>query len=305
MVLPQPARRIVCLIESALSGLYMLGVRDRIVGVPKSVYDGSVRPYYEALDDRIRTRSLLAPGSWDFMNMESVAALKPDLVVLWAHQTEAAQALERREIAVFGVFIERFEDVCREVRALGKLTGVEDRAESLIGFAEEERRWIRNRMQSYGMSEPPSVYFMWAQGDLETSGGTSTVNELIEEAGGRNVFRHLAQEHLVVHWESLLKADPDVVVMWVNETRNPSHILVDPRWRSVRAVRNGRVHELPDVFTSDLWTLKYPLAVLTVASWLHPKAFLGVDLKGRKMSFLEKLYNSSALARVAAHVFGD
>ncbi|MBC7359532.1 MAG: ABC transporter substrate-binding protein [Desulfacinum sp.] len=305
IVLPQPARRIVCLIESALSGLYMLGVKDRVVGVPRSVYQGAVRPYYEALDDRIRNGTLAAPGNWDFINMESVVALKPDLVVLWAHQSEAVQALERRGLAVFGVFIERFEDVHREMRALGILTGTAERAEALIGLAEEEKRWVRDYVHSLGKSNRPSVYFMWAQGDLETSGGTSTVNELLEAAGGRNVFGHLPREHLVVHRESLLQADPEVIVMWVNEARDPAHILTDPRWRFVRAVREGRVHELPDIFTSDLWTLKYPLAILTVASWLHPDAFPDTDLKGRRMAFLEKLYGSSTVARVAIHGFSD
>ncbi len=305
IVLPQPAQRIVCLIESALSGLYMLGLKDRIVGVPASVYKESLRPYYEALDDRIRSRTLPAPGNWDFINMESIAALKPDLVVLWAHQTEAVEVLERRGFPVFGVFLQRFDDVHREIRALGRLAGVEEKAQTLIGLAMEERQWVRDRVRSSPGANAPSVYFMWAQGDLETSGGTSTVNELIEEAGGRNVFGHLTQEHLVVHWESLLKADPDVIVMWVNETRDPSHVLVDPRWRSVRAVRKGRVHELPDIFTSDLWTLKYPLAVLTVASWLHPDAFVDMDLTARKMSFLEKLYGSSAVARVAARAIAN
>lgn len=305
IVLAQPAQRIVCLIESALSGLYMLGLKDRIVGVPASVYQVSLRPYYETLDDRIRTQSLPAPGNWDFINMESVAALKPDLVVLWAHQSEAVEVLERRGFPVFGVFLQRFDDVHREIKALGKLAGVEERAETLIGLATEERQWVQDKVRSSLGAVATSVYFMWAQGDLETSGGNSTVNELIEEAGGRNVFGHLSREHLVVHWENLLKADPDVIVMWVNETRDPSHVLADPRWRSVRAVRNGRVHELPDIFTSDLWTLKYPLAVLTVASWLHPNAFVDVDLTARRVSFLERLYGSSALARVAARAFAN
>lgn len=303
IVLPRPATRIVCLIESALSGLYMLGVKDRLVGVPKSVYDGSVRPYYEALDDRIRSRTLPAPGNWDFINLESITALKPDLVLLWAHQSEAAHALESKGIPVFGVFIERFDDVHREIEALGMLTERTERASALIRFAQEERQWVRDKVHSLGNPNRPSVYFMWVQGDLETSGGNSTVNELIEAAGGRNVFEHMPREHLVVHWESLLKADPEVVVMWANEKRDPSHILGASRWRSVRAVQNGFVYELPDIFSNDLWTLKYPLAVLTVASWLHPVAFLDEDLKRRKISYLEKLYNSSDVAEVAADVF--
>ncbi|WP_448381971.1 ABC transporter substrate-binding protein [Desulfosoma sp.] len=302
VLLKEPARRIVCLIESALSGLYMLGAADGVVGVSSNIYEGSVRPYYEALDFRIRSKSLPAPGNWDFINVESVVALKPDLVILWAHQTEAIQALENRGIAVFGVFVERFADVHREIEAFGVLTGTEERSRELIRAVAQERQWVDERLQSGTARERPKVYFMWAQGDLETSGENSTVDELIELAGGVNAFKHMPQEHVTVHWESVLKADPDVIVMWVNAARDPLHILSDVRWRLVKAVKNKRVHELPDVFTSDLWTLKYPMAVLTLARWLHPQAFHGEDLKGRRRAFLQRLYNSAAVARVADHV---
>lgn len=301
-MLKEPARRIVCLIESALSGLYMLGAAERVVGVSSNIYEGDVRPYYEALDPRIRSKTIPAPGNWDFINVESVVALKPDLVILWAHQTEAIQSLESRGIAVFGVFVERFADVHREIQTLGTLTGTEERARELIKAVAQERQWVEERLQPATARGRPKVYFMWAQGDLETSGGNSTVDELIELAGGVNAFKPMPQEHVTVHWESVLRADPDVIVMWVNAARDPSHILSDVRWRSVKAVKDKRVHELPDVFTSDLWTLKYPMAVLTLARWLHPQAFDGEDLKARRRAFLQELYGSAAVARVADHV---
>ncbi|ROQ92248.1 ABC transporter substrate-binding protein [Desulfosoma caldarium] len=301
VILPRHAQRIVCLIESALSGLYMLGVGDRVVGVSTNVYESSVRPYYEALDARIRSKTLPAPGNWDFINVESVVALEPDLVILWAHQTEAIRALESRGLPVFGVFIQRFSDVHREIEALGMLTGTEARARELKAMVAQEPAWVQRTLQDSKAQSPPTVYFMWAQGDLETSGGPSTVNELIEAAGGRNAFKDLPHEHAVVRWENLLRANPDVVVMWVNSTRDPWHILNDARWRSVKAVQTGRVHELPDIFLCDLWTLKYPIAVMTVAQWLHPNTSLKEDIRQRRRLFLERLYNSDTVGRVADH----
>ena len=107
----KPVKRIVCLIESALSGLYMLGQADKIVGISRNVYEGEVFKYYAQLDIRIKNRTLPAPGNWDFVNIESVINLKPDLVIIWASQTESIKALEERGIPVYGVFLKSIQDV--------------------------------------------------------------------------------------------------------------------------------------------------------------------------------------------------
>jgi iron complex transport system substrate-binding protein len=84
------------------------------------------------LDARIRTKQLPVPGNWDFVSIESVVALQPDLVILWSQQTESIAALEERGIPVFGIFVNRCEDVYREMAALGKLTAQERRAGELV-----------------------------------------------------------------------------------------------------------------------------------------------------------------------------
>ncbi|QQR67612.1 MAG: ABC transporter substrate-binding protein [Candidatus Brocadia sp.] len=96
-------KRIVCLIESALSGIYMLNQGNQIVGVSKNVYQTDVYPYYAALDKRIKDKRLPAPGNWDSVSVEGTLALRPDLVIMWAQQTEAIEAIENAGIPVLGV----------------------------------------------------------------------------------------------------------------------------------------------------------------------------------------------------------
>ena len=133
-----PVRRIVCLIESALSGIFMLGEEQRVVGLSRNIYTGNVFPHYAALDARIKEKKLPAPGNWDFVNLESVVALKPDLVIIWSQQTEAINSLEEKGIPVYGIFIQRKEDVYKEIEALGKLTGNPKRAEALVAYTRDE-----------------------------------------------------------------------------------------------------------------------------------------------------------------------
>lgn len=288
LTLEQPARRIVCLIESALSGFFMLHAQDRVVGISSNVYEGETYPYYAAMDRRIAERRIAAPGNWDFVNIERVVALEPDLVVMWSHQEESIQALEDRGILVFGVFIRSFEDVFREIRVLGELTGTSARADELIRYTQEELLQIQKlTAANKGRTR---VYYMWAQGELETSCGGSTVDELIRLAGGTNVCGAIDQEHLVLNIERVLQWDPEVIVMWFNERRDPDDVLALPLWQGVSAVRNGRVHEFPGVFPCDLWTLKFQLAVKMVAGWCHPGLFGNGDLEQERHQVFSRLY---------------
>jgi iron complex transport system substrate-binding protein len=288
--LPKPASRIVCLIESALSGLYMLGEESRVVGISANVYQEEAFRYYAAMDERIREKKLPAPGNWDFINIEKVIGLKPDLVIIWAHQEEAIRALEERGIPVFGVFIRTFQDVHEEMLALGELTGKQERARQLVAQTEEVLDWVAKTTAAIPQEARVRVYYMWAQGELETSGGPSTVNELITLAGGVNVCGNIEQEHLVVNMEKILKGDPQVIVMWYNARKDPADILQNPVWQSLSAVRQQRVFELPEVFACDLWTLKYQYAVMMVAKWCYPEHFRDLDLAGEKMELLRRLY---------------
>ncbi len=285
-----PVRRIVCLIESALSGIYMLGAQQRVVGISRNIYTGNVFPHYASLDARIKDKKLPAPGNWDFVNLESVVALKPDLVILWSQQTEAINSLEEKGIPVYGVFIQRKEDVYKEIESLGKLTGNSKRAEALIRFTKNELARFASRTSGLPPAKRPGVYYMWAQGNLETSCGESTVNDLIQLAGGRNVCAALPQEHLVVNLEKVFSWDPDLILMWYNEKKDPLDIIQDPQWKRIKAVRDRRVHEFPEVFWCDLWTLKFLYAVKLTAKWVHPELFRDIDLGREKQRMMQFLY---------------
>jgi iron complex transport system substrate-binding protein len=291
----RPVKRIVCLIESALSGLYMLNEEKRVVGVSRNVYDKSLFSYYGRMDERIRNKAIPSPGNWDFVNIETVISLKPDLVILWAQQTESISAIEERGIPVFGVFIQQKEDVYREMTALGKLTGNQVRGEELIKFTQNEILRFKERVGDILPSRRPGVYYMWAQGNLETSGGSSTVNDLINLAGGRNVCASIPEEHLVVNLERVIGWNPDVIVMWYNERKDPSDVIKDRQWQKIKAVKERRVHELPEIFLCDLWTLKFQYAVKMVSKWCHPQLFKGIDLEKEKEKMLRTLYGKKFL----------
>jgi iron complex transport system substrate-binding protein len=265
--LPKPAERVVCLIESALSGIYMLGQQHRLVAIPSSVYGVDLHRYYSQLDDRIRDRTLPTPGNWDFVSIEQIAGLNPDLVIIWASQTEAIERLERLGISVYAVMLHGFEDVYKEIRHFGVLFDCVERADYLIELTSDRLGQIR---AEYENNSPKSVYFMWAQGITETSGLNSTVNELLHTAGTINACR-LEPEHVSVSVEKLYDWDPDLIVMWHNERLDPEDIIAHPLLQGLRAIRNRRVYKLPGVFSSDFWTLKMQFPARMIAGWAYDR----------------------------------
>jgi len=288
----RPVERIVCLIESALSGLYMLDAGGKVVGVSANIYKPPVFDWYAALDERIRRKRLPAPGNWDFISIEGVIALRPDVVIAWAEQGEAIAALEERGIKVFGVFLKSKEDVYREMFSLGAMTGTQARARELVAYTQGELERIARRIALIPAARRPVVYYMWAQGPLETSCGASTVDDLITLAGGRNACGAFSREHMLANLEQVLAWNPELIVMWGNDRLDPADIIADPRWRMTRAVKERRVHELPEVFLCDLWTLKFAYAVKVMATWCHPPGFTDLDLEAERRAMLARLYGS-------------
>ena len=133
-----PTKKVVCLIESALSGIYMLKAENNIVGISTNVYNGDVYEQYKLLDSRIKNKTIPTPGNWDFISIENIAALKPDLVIIWASQTEAIQSIENLGIPVYAIMINNTKDIFKEISDFGVIFNKKERADSLIGFAKNE-----------------------------------------------------------------------------------------------------------------------------------------------------------------------
>jgi iron complex transport system substrate-binding protein len=259
--------KVICLIESALSGIYMLGAQDRIIGVPGEVYKEKTLRYYSKLDRRIAERSLPAPGNWDFVSIEQVIGLEPDLVIIWSSQSDVVTTLEQFGIPVYSVMIKDFDDVYKEISDFGKIFGCSQRADSLISITHRNL----DKIKPAGVSQKPvSAYFMWAQGINETSGSTSTVEELFSCAGVRNVCE-VEQEHVSISLEKLIDWNPDLIIMWYNEKLDPEDVMKDPALQGIDAVKNRKVFELPDKFSCDLWTLKMQYPVQLISAWAHPE----------------------------------
>lgn len=287
--LQQPANRIVCLLESALSGLYMLQAKEQVCGVPAQVYQSHLIQYYSKLDERITNESLPAPGNWDFISLERIIASKPDIVILWASQSEDLQSIEACGIPVYAVEINSFNDLKKEITDLGKICGKQQRADTLLTYSQKIIQNLKTNISALS-KDKSSAYFMWTQGLLESSGSSSTVQEMFNLSSINNIVQS-PMEHVVINIENLIQWNPDLIFMWYNDRMDPQDVLNDPRLSLINAVKNKKVFELPSAFYCDFWTLKYIYVVHLISEWSYPELKENSELT--KESIMLHLYGKN------------
>ena len=229
-----PPRRLICLTEETVETLYLLGEQDRIVGV--SGY--AVRPPEVRLKPRV--------SAFTSARLDKILALEPDLVLAFSDlQADIVSDLAKSGVAVH-LFNQRdLGGIFAMIRTLGALVGAGDKAEALARSL--EARVADVARASKGSTRRPRVYFEeWNDPMISAIGW---VSELIEVAGGEDVFAHLrgaagARERIVSS-EAVIAARPEVILAsWCGRKVVPRQIAERPAWTALPAVAQGRIIEI-------------------------------------------------------------
>jgi ABC-type Fe3+-hydroxamate transport system substrate-binding protein len=231
--LAAPPTRVVSLIPATTEMLFAIGAGAQVAG--RSAWDD----YPDA--------ALQVPSAGDGIqpNLEAVIGLHPDLVVLY-HSTANAQAARRLTdlgIPVVQLATDRLADVPRMARTLGVLTGHTAAADSLITAFEAGLEEATVARPGTG---PGMLILVWDDPPM-TVGTGSFLSELVERAGGRNIFGDLPASSAQVSVESVVNRDPDLILTSAEGT--PA-FAGRPVWQSVPAVREGRfIHVTSSAFS--------------------------------------------------------
>src|SRR3954470_14634828 len=260
--------RIVSLVPAVTEMLYAIGAGSRVIAV--SSYDG-FPPQVKQLPS---VGALLDP------NVERILSLKPDLVIVYASQGDLKQQLTRAGIGIFDYRHGGLADVTSTLRALGERTGDAARASALAGSIERGLDGIRARVNNRPRPRTMLVFGRerLALRGVYASGGVGFLSDMLDIAGGTNVFADVKVQSVQASTEQILAQRPEIIL----ETRaaNSAFPMGDRQaelnvWKtlaSVPAVRNGRVHFLFD----DRIVIPGPRVVEgteVMARALHPEAF--------------------------------
>ena len=230
-----PPQRIVCLTEETVETLYLLGEQDRIAGV--SGY--AVRPP-QVRKEKPRVSAFISA------DIPKILALKPDLVLTFSDlQADIVAALIRSGVAVHAFNHRDIAGIFDMIRTVGALVDAPAKADALAQSL--QARLDDRRKVSAQMKHKPRVYF--EEWDEPMISGIGWVSELIEAAGGIEVFPHLATRksapERIVSATDVIVAKPDIIIgSWCGKKFVPSKVIARPGFDSIPAVRDNQLHEI-------------------------------------------------------------
>ena len=227
IALDAPAQRIVSLAPNITELLFYIGAGAHVVGADE----------YSNYPDAAKAIPRL--NNHATANYEAILGLAPDLVIGWQSGNGAIPGRIRAlGLPVFEIEPRRLEDIPELFVRFGRLVG---REAASAGLAEAFRtRLDALREQQQGKSPVRVFYQIWNE-PLMTLNDRHIVGDVIKLCGGVNVFGSAAPLVPYVSIESVLQADPEVIVASGNDAGRPPWMDMWKGWPAITAVREGHV----------------------------------------------------------------
>jgi iron complex transport system substrate-binding protein len=251
------AKRIISTAPSITETLFAMGLGPHVVGV-------TIFCKFPP-----EAQKLPKIGTFVKPDMEAILALKPDLVVVQKQPNRAPEQLTRLHIPFIEVDSSNLDDIYAGARAIGKAAGASDGAERMIHNMQSQ---LQNIGKLTAGRPKLTVAFLVGHenGRLEgmvAGSGQCYFSDLLNYAGGTNIFADAPVPYLKVSLEDIIARDPDVIM----ELKD--HAVSKPQeamtlWRekrTLKAVRSGHVYALDQ----DPFIVPGPRAVPAATQLLH------------------------------------
>jgi iron complex transport system substrate-binding protein len=244
--------------------LFAMGAGPQVVAV------SSFDRYPPEVEKLQRVGALIDP------DVERILSLRPDLVVVYASQANLREQLERAKIPMYVYSHAALPDILTTIRAIGARVGREKAAADLAVAIDGRIAAVRKRVA--GRARPRTLIVFdretLALRGIYASGGFGFIHDMVDAAGGENVFADVKQQAVQATTELILARRPDVVLELRAETLNADlrkrEIAVWQTLTSLPAVRTGRVYFL-DQQRTVVPGPRVAEAIELIARSLHPE----------------------------------
>jgi iron complex transport system substrate-binding protein len=261
--LPQ---RIVSLAPSNTEILFAVGAGDQVVGVTE---------YCNYPPEAKEGREIVGGFSAKSLSVEKILSLKPDVVFsAGAIHQPVIEALEQAGVTVVAFDAQNFDEVYQNILTAGRITGHVAEAEKVV--AEMKARLAKVQAIVREIPEQARLrvfYEVWDE-PLMTAGPNTFIGQMIELAGGVNIFADVEEQYPQISPEAVVERNPDVILGPDShaEGLTAEKIAARPGWSDIKAVKDGRIL----IVNGDIVSRPGPRvveAVEAIARLLYPERF--------------------------------
>lgn len=179
-------------------------------------------------------------GSWYSPDIKAIIEAAPDIVFTFgSHQEEIGAALRETGIRVYHSEPPTIEASLRSIREIAGLLHREDAGSLLIASLEGRLRAIRDNIAASPHGDRPAVFRIMNWDPLITPGPGAFQHDVIEFSRGSNVGGDGPAPYFACDPQQIRAKNPDIIFFCEPGIRN--YLNEDPDWKSVNAVRTGRV----------------------------------------------------------------
>jgi iron complex transport system substrate-binding protein len=254
--------RIVSLAPSITEVLFALGLDSEIVGVTEHCN------YPEKALSRPKV------GSFITGDVERIITMNPDLIIATrdGNSEHTISLLEELGFPIATYQPSTLEEVLDQILVLGRVTGREDRARSIVQEYRGKMALVKERVRG---AQVVSVLFAYGRYPLILAGRLTFADDMIRLAGGRNIAADSRIPYPHFSLEEVLARGPEVIIdvsMGSDASAQRAAEKHWSRWPEIPAVKAHRIY----VLDQDLLARPGPRlfeGLLMLAKSLHPERF--------------------------------
>lgn len=265
---PRKAQRIISMSPAITEILFELGVGHRIAGITDFCN------YPEATSSIPRIGGLLNP------NLESIVALKPDLIIYTKENRKIQEQTENLGIKMLKVDLINIENILKSILVLGNILETTETAQPLHDRLKQGIDLYRSKLD--GQRRKSTLIVLGKADDplrdLYGAGKGTFLDELLTMAGGDNILNNSMAIYPKLSKEFVIAQSPEVIIEAIPRSQFPleEQLVHKARWQlfsTIRAVKDDNVHFV----AYDYILIPGPRLLKIVdalAKAIHPKLFL-------------------------------
>lgn len=213
-----------------------LGVK--VSGVPTSSYE-----LPESTKDAVKVGNPMSP------DLEIIKSLNPTCVVsVDTLGSDYEKLFVENNIPSEFVNLQTLDGLKETISTLGEKFNKVEEANTLLENLANKETEVENK--SEGKEKSKVLIVFGAPGSIMIGTDNSYVGNLVDIAGGENIFTGINSSFIQVNMEEIIKSNPDKILVMTHALPDEAKKMVEVEfekntsWKNVKAIQNGQVHYL-------------------------------------------------------------